>query len=126
MNEWQKWFEDNVSKYEKLPRQLAVMYRRYGQLTDTMKQCKTCKHLECQSYHNHNYYKCLLYGISRGTATDWRQKWAACGKYEVEEKVLYGCPVCGNQELQFEKLYPNGLLCSVCNNSNRMIRIPDE
>lgn len=32
------------------------------------------------------YYKCRLYGVSHGAATDWRVSYVACGRFETTEK----------------------------------------
>lgn len=28
---------------------------------------------------NSKHYKCMIYGVSHSTATDWAQRWIACG-----------------------------------------------
>lgn len=43
------------------------------------RKCRFCAHLERQEYHNKVYFKCLLFGVTRGAGTDWRLKWDACG-----------------------------------------------
>jgi len=62
-----------------MPVRLLRMYRRHGKTPG--KKCKTCAHLKRYEY-GHTYYKCVLYGLSASSATDWRLKWDACGKWE--------------------------------------------
>ena len=44
--------------------------------------CKFCRHMFKASGGSRSYWKCALRGDSRSTATDHRQKWQACGKYD--------------------------------------------
>jgi hypothetical protein len=32
-------------------------------------------------FHGRRYYKCDVYGLSHGGATDWRIRWTACGRF---------------------------------------------
>ena len=43
--------------------------------------CGDCIHIRLNQ-HSKNYYKCELYGVSSGPATDWHLKYEACGKFE--------------------------------------------
>ena len=65
-----------------LKRSLALV-ARYGSGPEGAR-CGTCAHFRKFDYHDQRYAKCDLYGISHSEATDWRAKWAACGKYEVQ------------------------------------------
>ena len=44
-------------------------------------KCKGCAHLKTFRYHDKTYCKCEVYGITRSEASDWRQKYDACGLY---------------------------------------------
>lgn len=46
--------------------------------------CGECVHLYAVSYAN-TYFKCRQGPQSKCTATDWRKRWAACGKFEPKE-----------------------------------------
>lgn len=43
--------------------------------------CRTCENLLDAGYHNRTYYKCAIWKISHGSATDIRLKDKACGKW---------------------------------------------
>lgn len=48
-------------------------------------KCKNCIHLIRKSW-DKVYLKCGLARQSNSMATDWRAKWPACGKFELEKK----------------------------------------
>lgn len=50
---------------------------------DEKHRCKECINLRLYTK-SKRYYKCICYGISGSEATDWRQKWIACGLYNKE------------------------------------------
>lgn len=54
------------------------------------KNCSTCKHLLKCEYHGRTYYKCELWAITHGAATDVRLKDQACGKYYPEKPLGRG------------------------------------
>jgi hypothetical protein len=56
-------------------RKIEAMYARYGRAPGL---CKECSHLIRKLY-QHRYVKCELYGNSNSEATDWAQKYQACG-----------------------------------------------
>lgn len=62
-------------------RKIELMHSLFGKTEG--KKCKTCSNLDgapgC-------YYKCKAYGKSVSEATDWVQKWDACGLYGKEYK----------------------------------------
>lgn len=51
------------------------------------KKCRECSHFLRGEHHDKIYQKCEVYGISHSEATDWAQKWPACG--------LFGKPYTG-------------------------------
>ena len=57
---------------------------------DEKHRCKECINLRRLYTKSKRYYKCICYGISGSEATDWRQKWVACGLYN---KDYDGVPV---------------------------------
>jgi hypothetical protein len=63
-----------------------LMRKRYGNGNGI---CKDCPHLVKQRY-NKTYYKCLAYGDSSSTATDWRIHYIACGlkTKELPERTM--------------------------------------
>lgn len=60
---------------------IEAMYARYGSGPDGQ-TCKDCAHLIALA-HARNYYKCKVFGVTSGPATDWRVKWLACGAFEA-------------------------------------------
>jgi len=84
--------------------------------------CGGCTHLMRKEYHTQEYFKCAMRGVSHGSATDYRLKWAACRLFQprapgqealiaVKTAVRLTCPVCG-REHAIKPWYPNreGLL----------------
>jgi hypothetical protein len=63
---------------------LETMHTRYGSMPG--KRCGDCIHFRVDRGHARTYFKCALYGITNGSATDWRVKWQACGKWEQERQ----------------------------------------
>lgn len=62
-------------------RKIDVMYRRFGKRTGM--RCKECRHCLKVEYHGKHYYKCKMYGVSRGEGTDWKASSTACGLFNV-------------------------------------------
>jgi len=59
----------------------AFMWHYYGKRDD--KRCSDCLHLiTVYGDMPRTYFKCELYGVSASSATDWRKKWTACGKFQ--------------------------------------------
>lgn len=65
----------------KRARRLERMHLLYGRCED--KQCGDCRHFVSHSL-AHTYHKCLLFGVTRGPATDWRVRYVACGRFEAK------------------------------------------
>ena len=59
-------------------RKIDLMHRQFGKIDG--KTCKDCSNLITQTWDT-RYYKCLVYGVSKSEATDWRLKYQACGMY---------------------------------------------
>jgi hypothetical protein len=53
----------------------------YRQTTAKEKCCKFCKQKRTFDYHNKNYHKCMLIGISHSEATDIRLR-NVCDRFE--------------------------------------------
>jgi ribosomal protein L37AE/L43A len=68
------------------------MVRAYDRGPEGTK-CKDCKFLLRDKYHDYTYLKCEKRGITRGSGTDHRAKWEACGKFEQAEPVVKEEPV---------------------------------
>jgi hypothetical protein len=52
--------------------------------------CKDCVHLLRNEHHNQTYFKCELYKLSHGGASDFRARWPACKKFEAgEQKTIF-------------------------------------
>ena len=71
-----------------LPPQIAViaprllaMHKMYG-VTEGQR-CGTCAHMFARHY-DKAYWKCRKAKQSKGTGTDWRKSWRACGLWQKE------------------------------------------
>ena len=67
------------------------MHKRFG--TGGVFRCKDCDHLIKGRYHDRNYSKCELYGMTHSVATDWRQANQACGMYGIEQDMSHWTPI---------------------------------
>ncbi len=61
-------------------RKIDAMHKRYGKIED--KRCGDCCNLHVWLW-SKKYFKCSAYGMSRSTATDWANKWIACGQFNI-------------------------------------------
>jgi hypothetical protein len=61
-------------------KKIAYMHQVYG--VTPGERCRDCKLLVSYHANSSPVNKCLKYGDSRSVATDWRQKWDACGLFE--------------------------------------------
>ena len=68
-----------------IERKIFAMHKRFG--TCGLFRCKDCNHLIGGKYHDRQYYKCELYGMTHSEATDWRVSYQACGMYGVEQDM---------------------------------------
>lgn len=59
-------------------------HNRYRLSENTESNCKNCNHCRRMEYHNKNYYKCILMGISHSTATDIKLK-NVCDKFMISQ-----------------------------------------
>ena len=59
---------------------IEKMHELYG--SHFPDHCGDCKHLLTREFSN-TYFKCRIYGVSGGPATDWRKFWDACSKFEA-------------------------------------------
>lgn len=62
-------------------RKIALMHEKFG--TTPGKQCGDCKNL-IEKRMNRKYFKCLAYGNSGGSSTDWAKKYPACGLFNKD------------------------------------------
>lgn len=70
-------------------RRVATMHTLYGD-GPPGQTCKDCKELVRTKPHDTGYFKCRVYGFSASEASDWRQKWAACGKFSLKKSSICG------------------------------------
>jgi len=61
-------------------KKIESMTRLWGKGPEGVR-CGDCVQFVTQNYHDGRFFKCRLYGITRGAGTDWRKKWPACGKF---------------------------------------------
>lgn len=81
MSLFPEWEAEHAND-EVIPQRVLAMFKRYGR-GEPGKICKTCKHFVGYR-RNKTFYKCELFGVTHGEATDWRGKYPACGKYEED------------------------------------------
>lgn len=81
---WDEWLEKNDPAYgDYHPDQIKTMWRMYGK--NEAHRCGECAFLERRSQSG-TWFKCLNTKITGGAATDFKKKWAACGKFQQKEQ----------------------------------------
>lgn len=60
-------------------RKIDAMHCEYG--TDCAHKCEDCSNFCIHATTNHTRYKCMAYGVSFSSATDWAKRGTACGLY---------------------------------------------
>ncbi len=59
---------------------IDLMYATFG-VDVRGRRCRDCPCLVRVAPTDRAYYKCTVYGDSRGESTDWAGKWTACGRF---------------------------------------------
>ncbi len=62
-------------------RKIEAMHKIYGE-DPKGRNCQECPRFFEGEYHNRNYFKCSVYGLSRSESTDWRKSWTACSLFD--------------------------------------------
>jgi len=78
------WFGNPIALPEKPAKGVNPCLALYGQGPDG-KRCKDCAFL-VGIVHSRTFYKCLQRTISNGPATDHRQRWPACARFEQRDQ----------------------------------------
>jgi len=67
-----------------LQRMHTVFGRSYGN------RCGDCCNFAKGRYHDRILQKCVAYGLTHSEASDWAQRWDACGQYNTphDEKAI--------------------------------------
>ena len=60
-------------------RKIDLMHRQFGKCEGHT--CKECSNLDEYPYHGRTYRKCKVYGATNSEASDWAQRWQACGLF---------------------------------------------
>jgi hypothetical protein len=68
----------------KAMQKIGKMHRLHGTGPEG-RQCRDCTHF-FYVQHAKSYPKCELFGVTGGPGTDWRARFAACGKFEEAPK----------------------------------------
>jgi hypothetical protein len=68
----------------KAMRKILTMHGRYGVGPDGVR-CKECVQFVAVRLAK-TYHKCRLFGITGGPGTDWRGRFAACGRFEKADE----------------------------------------
>lgn len=66
-------------------RKIALMYQMFGK-AEGLHICKECGNFVTGRYHNKVYRKCKVYGLTHSEASDWANKYEACGMFNKEYK----------------------------------------
>lgn len=61
----------------KVLRKTELMHELFGK--EEGRRCQECAHLIKIYYHGKILKKCCVYGLTHSEASDWRQKYEACG-----------------------------------------------
>lgn len=61
-------------------KRLIDMHAMYGHGPED-KTCGQCAHLSEYQPGNAKFFKCNVSGPTRSSASDWRKKWEACGRF---------------------------------------------
>jgi hypothetical protein len=72
--------DSRLARVAGLPGQIQGMHLRYGAADG--RRCGECAHLVTLGGMASVVFKCDLSRLSHSTATDWRRKWPACGRFE--------------------------------------------
>ena len=60
-------------------RKIDLMHRKFGICEGHT--CRECSNLEHIHANNRPLSKCKVYGITQSSASDWAQRWQACGMF---------------------------------------------
>ncbi len=66
-------------------RKVALMHQMFGK-AEGMHICKECSNFVVERYHNRILRKCRVYGLTHSEASDWANKYVACGMFNKEYK----------------------------------------
>ncbi len=82
---------------------ITAMYKWSGG-TDYRHLCYECKNCKKFRKGSRTFYKCLAYGNTDSTATDWKQSYIACKKYncQVPEVPVFHTEQTSNKEQEPE------------------------
>ena len=64
-------------------RKIDLMYWFFGKACG-VHICKDCSNFVQGQYHNKTLRKCKVYGLTHSQATDWVQRYEACGMFNKE------------------------------------------
>ena len=60
-------------------RKIALMHRLFGLCEGHA--CRECSNFVKGKYHDRTLCKCRVYGMTHSEASDWAQRWEACGMF---------------------------------------------
>ena len=64
-------------------KKIALMHHLFGR-KGGLHICKECSNFESFRYHTKILKKCKVYGITQSEASDWANKYEACGMFNKE------------------------------------------
>ena len=60
-------------------RKIDLMHRQFGKCEGHT--CRECSNLVKGQYRSRTLTKCKVYGLTHSQASDWAQRWQACGMF---------------------------------------------
>ena len=63
-------------------RKIELMHQLFGIYSG--RKCADCENFVTGIYHDKKLQKCIVYGMTHSEASDWRQKYDACGMFNRE------------------------------------------
>ena len=63
-------------------RKIDLMHHKFGKLEGH--KCGECSNLVRCRYHNLSLRKCSIYGLTHSAASDWANRYTACGMFNKE------------------------------------------
>ncbi len=94
---------EQIFRVEQIMTKITAMYKWSGG-TDYRHLCYECKNCIKLRKGSRTFYKCLVYGNTDSTATDWKQSYIACKKYncQVPKVPVFHTGQTGKKEQELE------------------------
>jgi hypothetical protein len=74
------WIGPDLTRDAKL--KIGVMHEKWGDKEGSI--CGECDYLVTLPGGRQDFFKCLKFGVTRKSSSDWRKKWPACGLFSLK------------------------------------------